>query len=429
MLCTSSRKQPRVPILIQLLLICIWISRPTTGFARLPVRYIPPIWDQHNAHYDAIRENAIGHVAMDPMSDQAIQIVQDRLGLSDVQHQKLAQLTDMMMDWNTKVNLISRRNCTREVVFGRHVLPSLALKGISSDISILQPSDPSTGRARVADVGTGGGFPGLPMAIAYPEWDFWLVDSTHKKLAVVQDIAQRLGLTNVRTLHARAPHDFYVEDCPSIVGTNSFGRSILDDTHHNNMQNSPLAISLTELERGTFDLCVGRSVATLPVFSFWVEPLLRPQTGRLAYWTGGQIPKEWLDQTSLQTAISQLLQPPASQDVSGDSHTSPSEKRLVVLDYNVVHSLGLTSGEKVRLPNPISLRRRQRRYKQQQQQQQRGKKQNYRLVRGEWGRRKNAGMPKQRGYDDFQRYDSNPLHSTPGDFDYDDDDEEIDYDV
>lgn len=92
---------------------------------------------------------------MDPTGSQAKEIIK-HLGLTVEQHQQLASLAVLVNDWNKRLNLISRRDCCKEVVFGRHIIPSLAPKGLDSgDTTIIQDNQ------KVVDVGTGGGFPGL----------------------------------------------------------------------------------------------------------------------------------------------------------------------------------------------------------------------------------------------------------------------------
>lgn len=93
--------------------------------------------------------------AMDPTGSQAKEIIK-HLGLTVEQHQQLASLAVLVNDWNKRLNLISRRDCCKEVVFGRHIIPSLAPKGLDSgDTTIIQDNQ------KIVDVGTGGGFPGL----------------------------------------------------------------------------------------------------------------------------------------------------------------------------------------------------------------------------------------------------------------------------
>ena len=112
--------------------------------------------------------------------------------LSDRQKEQFAALYDLYYDWNSKINVISRKDI--ENLYLHHVLHSLA---IAKYITF----KPGT---TIMDMGCGGGFPGIPLAIMFPEVDFHLVDSIGKKVRVAGEIAQSIGLTNVRTSHSRA---------------------------------------------------------------------------------------------------------------------------------------------------------------------------------------------------------------------------------
>jgi len=112
--------------------------------------------------------------------------------LTEQQQNQFDQLFDLYTYWNNQINVISRKDI--DLLYERHILHSL---GITKIISFL-PGE------QVLDVGTGGGFPGIPLAILFPETQFHLVDSIGKKIKVVQEVASALGLQNVKASHARA---------------------------------------------------------------------------------------------------------------------------------------------------------------------------------------------------------------------------------
>lgn len=112
--------------------------------------------------------------------------------ITEKQKEQFAALYDLYFDWNSKINVISRKDI--ENLYEHHVLHSLA---IAKYITF----KPGT---TIMDMGCGGGFPGIPLAIMFPEVDFHLVDSIGKKVRVAGEIAKSIGLTNVRTSHSRA---------------------------------------------------------------------------------------------------------------------------------------------------------------------------------------------------------------------------------
>ena len=111
---------------------------------------------------------------------------------SPLQKKQLTDLFSLYKDWNSKINVISRKDM--DSFYERHVIHSL---GIAKVISFAPKS-------RVLDVGTGGGFPGIPLAILFPETRFFLIDSIGKKIKVVKAISQALGLKNVEAYQIRA---------------------------------------------------------------------------------------------------------------------------------------------------------------------------------------------------------------------------------
>jgi 16S rRNA (guanine527-N7)-methyltransferase len=113
-------------------------------------------------------------------------------GLSDTQLEQFARLGELYDDWNSKINVISRKDM--EQFYVHHVLHSLGIAKVME----FQPE------TKVLDIGTGGGFPGIPLAILFPDTHFHLVDSIGKKISVVKDVVKQLKLTNVEAQKARA---------------------------------------------------------------------------------------------------------------------------------------------------------------------------------------------------------------------------------
>ena len=135
--------------------------------------------------------------------------------LSDLQEQQFKQLKGLYKDWNLKINVVSRKDI--DELYLRHVLHSLG-------IAKVQPFLP---KSRVIDVGTGGGFPGIPLAILHPETYFHLVDSIGKKIKVIEGVTQVLGLQNVKITNARVEtisdqYDFIV--CRAVAQMETFVR-------------------------------------------------------------------------------------------------------------------------------------------------------------------------------------------------------------
>jgi 16S rRNA (guanine527-N7)-methyltransferase len=164
--------------------------------------------------------------------------------LSPLQLQQFAALEGLYQTWNAQINVISRKDT--DYFYERHVLHSLAIAKI---IQFLPG-------ASVLDIGTGGGFPGIPLAILFPEVQFHLVDSIGKKIKVVQEVAGYLGLQNVEASHVRA-----------------------------------------ENVKDRYDFIVSRAVTQMPIFLTWVKGKsakknLHPFKNGVFYLKGGDLSEE-----------------------------------------------------------------------------------------------------------------------------------------
>lgn len=159
--------------------------------------------------------------------------------LSPEQIQQFNRLETLYREWNAKINVISRKDI--DALYLKHVLHSLG-------IAKIQPFCPGS---RVLDVGTGGGFPGIPLAIMFPETEFVLVDSIAKKIKVVSEVSDNLGLKNVEAIHIRAEKvkgqfDFIVSR--AVTNMNDFVRWVRNRT--SKTQNHELENGILYLKGG-----------------------------------------------------------------------------------------------------------------------------------------------------------------------------------
>lgn len=163
--------------------------------------------------------------------------------LSEVQQQQFAALYDLYTDWNSKINVISRKDITN--LYEHHVLHSLGIA------KVMQFRPETT----VMDLGTGGGFPGIPLAILFPETHFHLVDSIGKKVKVATEIANAIGLKNVTTRHCRAEEekqlfDFVVSRAVMpLADLLIIIRKNIKKEQHNALPNGLICLKGGELER------------------------------------------------------------------------------------------------------------------------------------------------------------------------------------
>ena len=164
-------------------------------------------------------------------------IISDYFNLNERQAEQFARLDALYRDWNAKINVISRKDIDN--LYEHHVLHSLAIaKFVRFDAG-----------TTVMDIGTGGGFPGIPLAILYPDCRFVLVDSIGKKVKVASAVAEALGLTNVECIQERAEDekrqfDFVVSRAvmpmPDLVKL--VRKNIRHDKQHNAVPNGIIAL-------------------------------------------------------------------------------------------------------------------------------------------------------------------------------------------
>ncbi|MCH2196352.1 16S rRNA (guanine(527)-N(7))-methyltransferase RsmG [Kordia sp.] len=168
-------------------------------------------------------------------------------GITATQIEQFEQLEMLYKEWNAQINVISRKDIGE--LYVRHVLHALAIAKVQSFAA----------GSKILDVGTGGGFPGIPLAILFPEVNFVLVDAIGKKIKVVNAVAESIGLTNVEAYHIRA-----------------------------------------EKVKGEFDFIVSRAVTNMPDFVKWVrKKVAKKQRHELKngilYLKGGDLTEELKD--------------------------------------------------------------------------------------------------------------------------------------
>ncbi len=162
--------------------------------------------------------------------------------LSEEQKRKFHLLQELYEEWNTKINVISRKDIDQ--LYERHVLHSLSIA------KVIQ-FKPNT---KILDIGTGGGFPGIPLAILFPECKFHLVDSIGKKIKVVQEVSSALGLKNLQAEQIRAEqikstYDFVVSRAVTAFPIfYNWARKKVKQESHNNLQNGILYLKGGNLE-------------------------------------------------------------------------------------------------------------------------------------------------------------------------------------
>ena len=164
--------------------------------------------------------------------------------LTEKQIEQFIKLDELYKEWNEKINVISRKDM--DSLYEKHILHSMGIA------KVMAFSD----RTKVLDIGTGGGFPGIPLAILFPEVHFTLVDSIGKKITVVKEVSEGIGLKNITAIHSRA------EDI-----------------------------------KGQFHFVVSRAVTQMPVFLRWLrgkfdKEQFNPKQNGVLYLKGGDLAEE-----------------------------------------------------------------------------------------------------------------------------------------
>lgn len=172
--------------------------------------------------------------------------------LSSKQKGQITALDDLYRDWNTKINVVSRKDIDN--LYERHVLHSLAIAKVINFV----------GGTTVLDIGTGGGFPGIPLAILFPDSQFRLIDGTAKKIKVAEAVAKEIGLQNIEAVQKRAEveygkYDFVVSR--GVMPLNDLVRLTtknLQGESHNALPNGWLCLKGGDL---TDELCPFKNIA------------------------------------------------------------------------------------------------------------------------------------------------------------------------
>ena len=189
--------------------------------------------------------------------------------LTDIQRQQFQNLDALYRDWNAKINVISRKDIDN--LYEHHVLHSLAIAKVIN----FRPG------TRVLDFGTGGGFPGIPLAILFPEVQFKLIDGTGKKIRVAQEVSNAIGLTNCHPEHLRGEDekdkfDFVVSRAvmplPDLV---KIVRKNIAKTQHNALPNGILCLKGGNLQGEIQPFY--KIAQTTDISNFFAEPWFKEQ--------------------------------------------------------------------------------------------------------------------------------------------------------
>ncbi|MFZ1731221.1 MAG: 16S rRNA (guanine(527)-N(7))-methyltransferase RsmG [Bacteroidota bacterium] len=207
------------------------------------------------------------------------------VAMSDAQCEQLTAFVALLRDWNSRINLISRKD--EEQIWRNHILHSLAV--------LIAPGLQNKGA--MLDLGTGGGMPGIPLAIMLPDVRFTLVDSIAKKIRVVEDIVAQLALTNVSLHVGRVEDDELLRKC-----------------------------------QGEMDVVLARAVTQLPALVRWSAPLLRRDGARkLIVWKGGDL-KEEITEARRHGRVDKIRELPIV--VPGEAYFEREEKKLIEVHFS-----------------------------------------------------------------------------------------------
>jgi 16S rRNA (guanine527-N7)-methyltransferase len=193
--------------------------------------------------------------------------------LSQTQKNQIQRLQSLYSDWNNKINVISRKDM--DFFYERHVLHSLAI----AKTIMFQPG------TKIMDAGTGGGFPGIPLAILFPDVSFHLVDSTGKKLKIVNDISDSLTLDNVSATRERIENvdgsfDFIISRAVAKMSVfYSWVQGKVNKTSFNNLDNGILYLKGGDLGEEMNEL--GKPYTTYSISDYFSEPFFK--TKKLIY--------------------------------------------------------------------------------------------------------------------------------------------------
>ena len=198
--------------------------------------------------------------------------------LSPTQIKQFEQLGPLYTEWNQKINVVSRKDI--ENIYDHHILHSLAIAKIVK----FKPE------AKVLDLGTGGGLPGIPLAILFPETNFVLADGTGKKIKVVQAIVDELGLKNVQALHSRAEElkmkfDFVV--CRAVARLEKlvgWSQKLISEQQMHALPNGLITLKGGAIKAEIKELPKGEYVEVYPLTDFFTEPYYEEKVAVYVQW-------------------------------------------------------------------------------------------------------------------------------------------------